>query len=113
MGLFFIWAAVASPLAVLDHEMLTAHMAQHLLLMTLAPPLIWLGAPVKALLGGLPPLFVQVVIAPLFCSPLMKGLGKTLTQPADCLVWSGCNARRLAHSRAFHARDAIGRMARN
>ena len=90
VGLFFIWAAVASPLALLDHEMLTAHMAQHLLLMTLAPPLIWLGAPVKALLGGLPRPFVQVVVAPLFCSPLMKGLGKTLTQPA--IAWFGAAA---------------------
>ena len=90
VGLFFIWAAVASPLAALDHEMLTAHMAQHLLLMTLAPPLIWLGAPVKALLGGLPPLFVQVVIAPIFCSPLIKGFGKTLTQPA--IAWFGAAA---------------------
>ncbi len=90
VGLFFIWAAVASPLAVLDHEMLTAHMAQHLLLMTLVPPLIWLGAPVKALLGGLPRPFVQVVVAPLFCSPLMKGLGKTLTQPA--IAWFGAAA---------------------
>ena len=42
-GLLFIWIAMASPLAVRDHEMLTAHMVQHLLLMTLAPPLILLG----------------------------------------------------------------------
>src|SRR5580692_3938150 len=45
LGLLFIWIAMASPLAALDQEMLTAHMAQHLLLMTLAPPLIWLGMP--------------------------------------------------------------------
>jgi len=44
-GLLFIWIAMASPLAALDHEMLTAHMVQHLLLMTLAPPLILLGVP--------------------------------------------------------------------
>ena len=43
LGLLFIWIAMASPLAVRDHEMLTAHMVQHLLLMTLAPPLILLG----------------------------------------------------------------------
>jgi putative membrane protein len=42
-GLLLIWIAMASPLAELDHEMLTAHMVQHLLLMTLAPPLILLG----------------------------------------------------------------------
>jgi putative membrane protein len=47
-GLSFIWIATASPVATLDHELLTAHMVQHLLLMTLAPPLILLGMPRKA-----------------------------------------------------------------
>ena len=47
-GLFLIWNAVGSPVATLDHEWLTAHMVQHLLLMTLGPPLLWLGAPAAA-----------------------------------------------------------------
>src|SRR5580658_7854102 len=34
-GLMFVWIATASPLAAFDHDMLTAHMVQHLLLMTL------------------------------------------------------------------------------
>jgi putative membrane protein len=38
-------AAVASPLARLDHHWLTAHMVQHLVLMTRAAPLILLGEP--------------------------------------------------------------------
>jgi putative membrane protein len=45
LGLLFISIATASPLAALNHEMLTAHMVQHLLLMTFAPPLILLGVP--------------------------------------------------------------------
>ena len=45
-GLAAIAVAVASPVATLDHRMLTAHMVQHLLLVTIAPPLLWLGAPV-------------------------------------------------------------------
>jgi putative membrane protein len=53
-GLFSIWAAAASPLATLDHQWLTVHMIQHLLLMTVAPPLIWLASPVEPLLHGLP-----------------------------------------------------------
>jgi putative membrane protein len=52
-GVFLLWAAVGSPLAALDHRLLTAHMAQHLLLMTVAAPLILLGAPVIAFLHGL------------------------------------------------------------
>jgi len=54
LGLFLVWVAVASPVAALDHELLTIHMLQHLLLMTLAPPLIWLAAPIAPLLHGLP-----------------------------------------------------------
>lgn len=46
LGLAAIWVGMASPVAMLDHRMLTAHMVQHLLLMTIAPPLLWLGAPV-------------------------------------------------------------------
>jgi cytochrome c oxidase assembly factor CtaG len=41
-----IWVVVASPRASVDHPLLTVHMLEHLLLMMLAPPLIWLGAPV-------------------------------------------------------------------
>jgi cytochrome c oxidase assembly factor CtaG len=52
VGLLFIWIATASTLAALDHEMLTAHMIQHLLLMTLAPPLILFGTPQKLLTHG-------------------------------------------------------------
>jgi putative membrane protein len=45
LGLLATWVAVVSPVASLDSHMLTAHMIQHLLLMTVAPPLIWLGEP--------------------------------------------------------------------
>ena len=44
-GLAVLWIAVASPLANLDDELLIAHMLQHLLIMTVAAPLILLGAP--------------------------------------------------------------------
>ena len=91
VGLFFIWAAAASPLALLDHEMLTAHMAQHLLLMTVAAPLIWLGVPVKVLLQGLPQQFVQAVIHPLWRSAPVQGQSRmVLTHRAVC--WFGAVA---------------------
>jgi cytochrome c oxidase assembly factor CtaG len=53
-GLLVIWTAMGSPLAMGDEAMLTVHMVQHLLLMTIAPPLILLSAPVLALVRGLP-----------------------------------------------------------
>jgi cytochrome c oxidase assembly factor CtaG len=53
-GLGAVLVALCSPLDPLGHRWLQAHMAQHLLLMVVAPPLLWLGAPVAPLLRGLP-----------------------------------------------------------
>lgn len=57
-GLFVIWVTVDSPLAALDHQLLTAHMLKHLLLMTVAAPLILFAAPSRQLLCGLPKRFM-------------------------------------------------------
>jgi putative membrane protein len=84
IGLFLIWLAVGSPLAAFDEELLTVHMVQHLLLMTVAPPLILVGAPVMPLLHALPRKFVQSILGPLFRSPAMQGIGRALSQPAFC-----------------------------
>lgn len=43
-GIAVIWIAAVYPLGHLDHHSLTAHMAQHLLLMLAAAPLILVGA---------------------------------------------------------------------
>jgi putative membrane protein len=43
VGALSLWVAVASPVGRLDHSLLTAHMAQHLVLMLVAAPLILLG----------------------------------------------------------------------
>src|SRR5579859_172015 len=48
-GLTAVWIAVASPVAHLDHHLLTAHMVQHLLLTVVAAPLILLGVRPKIL----------------------------------------------------------------
>jgi putative membrane protein len=52
-GLIALWIAVGSRLATLDHHLLTAHMGQHLLIMTVAAPLILRGAPAIRLPGGM------------------------------------------------------------
>ncbi len=90
LGLFLIWLAVNSRVAVLDHESLTAHMVQHLLLMTLASPLVWLGAPVRPLLDGLPERVNEVVIRPLSRSASVQQFGRALAHPAVC--WLGAAA---------------------
>jgi putative membrane protein len=58
-GFFLVWVAAASPLAQLDHLSLSLHMVKHLLLMTLAAPLILVGAPALPLLHGLSGRFIQ------------------------------------------------------
>lgn len=83
LGLFLIWLAMASPIAALDHELLTIHMVQHLLLMTMAPPLIWFGAPMKPLLHGLPQ-GLGNVMSHLFRSPPVQRLGMAIAHPAVC-----------------------------
>jgi putative membrane protein len=70
LGLLAIWVGVVSPVASLDSQMLTAHMIQHLLLMTIAPPLIWLGEP--------------LIMAWPARWPLPKRLGTLLGHPAFC-----------------------------
>jgi putative membrane protein len=82
-GLLFIWIALASPLAALDHEMLTAHMVQHLLLMTLAPPLILLGMPRKPLVHGPLQRRLEAMGRPLRSAP-MQQMASVLTHPALC-----------------------------
>jgi putative membrane protein len=72
LGLLSILVAMASPVAVLDERFLTAHMAQHLLLMTVAPPLIWMGLPAQPLNGSVARW------------PFVGKLGRVLGHPVFC-----------------------------
>ena len=54
-GLGLVWLATASPLASLDRALLTAHMLKHLVLMTLAAPLLLVSEPIALLSWGLTP----------------------------------------------------------
>jgi putative membrane protein len=51
-GIFVLWLVAGSPLSLLDHQLLIFHMVQHLLLMTVAAPLILLGTGGLAFLGA-------------------------------------------------------------
>src|SRR4051794_13727026 len=44
-GLFALFLALASPIEPFASLLLLVHMIQHLLLMMVAPPLLWLGEP--------------------------------------------------------------------
>lgn len=83
-GLIALWAVVASPLAEMDHHLLTAHMAQHLILMTVSAPLILFGAPVIVLLNGLAKPFGRLVSGPLFRCSRVQTFGHLVTHPLFC-----------------------------
>lgn len=51
-GLAMLWLAWSGTLTELTHLRLTAHMAQHLLFMLIAPPLLLLGAPLLVFARG-------------------------------------------------------------
>src|SRR3954451_4278920 len=81
LGLSVSWAAMASPIASLDVELLTAHMVQHLLLMTFAAPLMVLGASVKPFLFGLPSSIGYAFVRPAVRRPVQR-IGRALGRPA-------------------------------
>ena len=85
VGMLVLLAVTGSPLAMLDHHYLTAHMAQHLLLMTLAVPLILAGAPAITLLQVFPP-----AVSGLFHRHSVQRFTRVLTHPVFC--WLACTA---------------------
>jgi Predicted membrane protein len=53
-GLAILLLALAAPVERLTHQFLSAHMVQHLLLMVVVAPMLWMSAPVAPLFVGLP-----------------------------------------------------------
>ena len=115
-GLLLIWLAVGSPLAGLDMELLTAHMIQHLLLMTLAPPLILLGSPSEPFLNALPLDFRRRFVDRLSRQDWLRRFATVLLQPAVCwlasaatlVVWHIPGLFALAmHSQSLHVFEQL------
>jgi cytochrome c oxidase assembly factor CtaG len=77
--------ALCSPLDPLGHFLLQAHMIQHLLLMMVVPPLLWLGAPVAPILLGLPRPLRRAVARGLAARPVRQ-LTAVVGHPAFGLV---------------------------
>jgi putative membrane protein len=89
-GIVALFVAVASPLDTFSESLLFMHMAQHWVLMSIAPPLIVLGPPVVPLLRGLPRWIIRNPLRPLFRSRLLPSLGRFLTRPR--VAWLAMNA---------------------
>jgi putative membrane protein len=89
LGVLVLWSSVASPLDGFADVLLSAHMTQHLLLMSVVPPLLLLGAPVVPLLRGSPRGFTRVVLGPVFRSQWLLQIGRFLTKPV--VAWLAMN----------------------
>ena len=61
-------------------------MIQHLVLMGVVPPLLWLGAPTLPLLRGLPRPVLQDELSSLLACTMLQRLGHFLTRPCVCLL---------------------------
>jgi putative membrane protein len=90
LGLAVIWLAIASPLDGFADVLLSAHMVEHLLLMSFVPPLLLLGDPQVPLLRGLPRVLIVRLLGPLFRLKTLRALGRFLTSPL--VAWLAMNS---------------------
>jgi cytochrome c oxidase assembly factor CtaG/ferredoxin len=84
-GLWAVYIALQSPLEAFSSLLLQIHMLQHLLLMFIAPPLLWLAKPELPLLVGLPRVLRRSVVAPLLRDEGVRMLTRGLTHPV--IAW--------------------------
>lgn len=88
-GMVALLLALVSPLDALADLLLQVHMAQHWLLMMVAPPLLLMGAPAIPLLRGLPRGWLRRGLGPFLAWPaLQRGL-RRVTHPVFAgLAWA-------------------------
>jgi putative membrane protein len=89
LGIGTLWISIASPLDGFADALLSAHMVEHLLLMSFVPPLLLLGLPVVPLLRGLPPVLTRTLLGPIIRNHSLRQLGAWLTTPI--VAWLAMN----------------------
>lgn len=88
-GVLSLWMALASPIDALDDVLLSTHMLQHFILMSVAPPLMVLGAPTVPLLRGLPRFFIRFGMGPLLRQKWFHAILRFITHPMT--AWLAMN----------------------
>jgi cytochrome c oxidase assembly factor CtaG len=118
-GLATIFVALATPIDTLSEELLWVHMIQHMLLLTVAAPLIVLGAPWRSLWRPLPLGFRRKVARAVYRSPglaplramaraVATPLGAWLMFTAGLYIWHLPGAYDLALTNTYvHALEHI------
>ena len=93
-GMASLWIAIGSPLDAFADVLLSAHMVEHLILMSLVPPLVLLGLPVVPLLRGLPWILRKAIAGPLLRLGPLRRLTHWLISPP--VAWLAMNITFLA-----------------
>jgi cytochrome c oxidase assembly factor CtaG len=85
-GLACLCVAIASPLDEAADVWLSAHMVQHILLLTITPGLLLLGQPLLPLLRGLPDPLRRSLVAPLLRRGPLRATAHALVHPLVALL---------------------------
>jgi len=93
-GLAVLWLAIGSPMDGFADALLSAHMVEHLLLMSVVPPLLLWGLPVVPLLRGSPLFLRRSILGPLLRASWMRRFVHWLTTPL--VAWLAMNGAFLA-----------------
>jgi cytochrome c oxidase assembly factor CtaG len=93
-GIALLWISIASPMDGFADALLTAHMVEHLLLMSAIPMLLLYGLPVVPLLRGLPKELVRWVVGPMMRVTPLRRFGQWLVKPV--VAWLAMNVTYLA-----------------
>jgi len=93
-GLAVLWLAIGSPMDGFADALLSAHMLEHLLLMSAVPPLLLWGLPVVPLLRGSPLFLRRSILGPLLRASWLRRFVHWLTTPL--VAWLAMNGAFLA-----------------
>lgn len=85
-GLVALFLALGSPVEPFGALLLQVHMIQHLLLMMVAPPLVWLGTPMFPMIRGVPRPIRVYWVAPVLRSRLVRRVFERLLHPVPALA---------------------------
>ena len=88
-GMAMLWLSIGSPMDGFADNLLSAHMIEHLILMSIVPPLVLLGYPAVPMLRGLPAPFVKIVLGPVLRSRGLLKVGQFFTKPL--VAWLAMN----------------------
>jgi cytochrome c oxidase assembly factor CtaG len=88
-GLVVLWLAIGPPMDDFADVLLSAHMVEHLILMSVVPPLLLYGLPVVPMLRGLPVLFRRYCVGPLLRMSFLRTFGRWVVNPV--VAWIAMN----------------------